>query len=516
MRRLEEELARYGRTDNYPMHMPGHKRQAGFLPDLDPAAIDITEIDGFDNLHDPEDLILEEMTTAARFYGTQRTFFSVNGSTCALLAAISAAAPRGSRILIERGCHMAVYHAAYLRNLSLSYIEQPQSGENRTVQENWAEGGSDACQVLADDAQNVQEFPKEESKRSCQPTAGEEQPISAVVITSPTYEGCVKDVAYWADYAHSLGAVLIVDEAHGAHFSIHPGFPASAIREGADIVVQSTHKTLPAMTQTALLHNVTGRVDDARIQYFFDVYETSSPSYVLLASITGAIHLCMDRGEEVFEAYFARLKTLRRRLASLKHYHMAGGEDAVLTCDGEIPGFKAGTVMDPGKIVLLPAPTGLSPEALYAALRDRFHIQPEMKTADYVLCMTSLADTDDGLGRLADAMEALDAEVGMEDDALGMRDGSFSQNSLILGKGTVPHSQIPLAEALDAPREKIQLRDAAGRIAGDFVILYPPDVPIIVPGESFTEELILDIYGWLDAGLTILGLQNEKVDVVAE
>ena len=274
MRKLEEELNSLAKSNMYPFHMPGHKRQ-----DADPQggplcaarAWDITEIDGFDNLHDPSDLLREEMERAASFYGTKETYFLVNGSTCGILAAVSASVPRGGRILMERGCHISVYHAVYMRQLEVIYIEEPDvTGEGKAF-ENAA-------------------------------------PFDAVVITSPTYEGLVKDVRFWSDFAHAHGAVLIVDEAHGAHFSMHPYFPKSAVRCGADLVVQSLHKTLPSLTSTALLHNVSGRVSFSKIKRFLDIYETSSPSYLLLASITSLMHELEESGAHYFEDYVRRLR----------------------------------------------------------------------------------------------------------------------------------------------------------------------------------------------------------------
>ena len=276
-RRLENLLKAYAESDAYAFHMPGHKRRLTPGWPAEAGAIDITEIDGFDNLHDAQ--------SAAAFYGAQETIFSVNGSTCGMLAAVSAAVPEGGRILIERTSHMSVYHAAYLRKLHVSYI------------------GEGVC------------APPEE-----EPGDGEsaEEKIDAVIITSPGYEGCIRDIAGWARFAHRRGACLIVDGAHGAHLGIHPYFPESAVRLGADLVVMSTHKTLPAMTQTALIHNVTGRVSSKRLHFFMDIYETSSPSYVLLASITGALHFLYEQGAEAFSDYAVRLRKIRRELYGLK------------------------------------------------------------------------------------------------------------------------------------------------------------------------------------------------------
>ena len=546
---LEKKLQVYAESDAYSFHMPGHKRV------MDPLGgqvmkLDITEIDGFDNLHDAEGVLRDEMEAAAEMYGAQETLFSVNGSTCALLAAISAAVPRGGTILIERACHMAVYHAAYLRELRVLYVEDVCSGE--------VEDG--IC-------------------------------FDAIVITSPTYEGVVKDVRAWAAFAHAHNASLIVDEAHGAHLGFHPYFPESAVRCGADVVVQSTHKTLPAMTQTALLHNVSGRVSGRRLHFFMDIYETSSPSYVLMASITSALRLVREQGAELFEAYARRLQLVRRELCSLRHFRLAGGEDAVVGPeDGMLP-YPVGTRMDPGKLVLVAvrgttemrnavgaqmncrqasvsgtkknhvtvddfadcvraaemqldlsrrefedsridlekyssrddadellgraaecAEDSYGAEWLYGVLRDEYHLQMEMRTGEYCLAMTSFADTDEGFGRLVTAMREIDERVEREKSearAQAERPG-LSGSKEVSGRVPVILSEVAqvmkISDALDAECETVALERAVGRVCADFVILYPPDVPLIVPGEIYTEEKVSEIRVWMEKGFSVMGV----------
>jgi arginine/lysine/ornithine decarboxylase len=365
MRKLEAELNRYAASDAYPFHMPGHKRRGD-----ESHRLDITEIDGFDNLHEPEGIILEEMQNAAAFYRTRTTYFSVNGSTCAILAAISAAVKKGGTLLTERGAHISVYHAAYLRELNLKFIDYPDQEETKDLTPD------------------------------------------AVLITSPSYEGCVKDIRYWAEYAGKRGIPLIVDEAHGAHFSLHPSFPESAVRLGADLVIQSLHKTLPAMTQTALLHQVTDKVDARLIKRFLDVYETSSPSYVLLSSITSCIHLLMNPYNDLMERYAASLRGLRERLSMLSHLHLAGGTDCMLKSNMELPPYKKGTKMDPGKLVMTTGESSLDGAGLYDLVRTKYRLQPEMKAPGYVLFMTSPFDTAEGFERLLEALTELDREAG--------------------------------------------------------------------------------------------------------
>ena len=540
---LEEKLSEYAETDMYPFHMPGHKRrlQAAFhatafgvgaaapenplcsgvtaAPEnpLCPAApaatedplcsaarLDITEIDGFDNLHAPEGILHEEMKLAAQVCGAAETWFSVNGSTCAILAAISAAVPRNGMMLIERGCHISVYHAAGLRGLKLRYI--PEGMAAFRFQHN-PEG------MAAPELQISHRGPESggEGNTASSLKRAESEKISAVVITSPSYTGEVRDVRSWAEYAHALGAALIVDEAHGAHFSKHPWFPRSAVSQGADVVVQSLHKTLPALTQTALLHRVTERVSGEALSHFLDVYETSSPSYLLLASMTRCIHGMAERGEGYFEPYVGLLKKLRSELSGLRHMRLAGSEDEI-----------AAGLYDPGKLFIqvrdhvycsLLDREELSGPVLYDLLRLRYHLQPEMKTPDSVLLMTSPADSAEGFARLSAALREIDRNAYRPVPA-GSGDPDFG-NAALPGfesqpdESGFPSCAMTITEAEDRPRETILLDEAQNRISASYVIVYPPDSPLIVPGEVFDSGLIGRIHALRRNGLTVTGLQQD-------
>ncbi len=619
---LEKKLQVYAESDAYAFHMPGHKRV------MDPLGgqamkLDITEIDGFDNLHDAEGVLRDEMEAAAEMYGAKETLFSVNGSTCALLAAISAAVPRGGTILIERACHMAVYHAAYLRELRVLYVEEVCSGEvedgrvegkNKNLATEVAIDGESGGKYMREGTDRVADGSTDGKRKSLvtenvidsriggkyirEGTGNSEEVVSssesdaesllevageardtgicfdAIVITSPTYEGVVKDVRAWAAFAHAHNASLIVDEAHGAHLGFHPYFPESAVRCGADVVVQSTHKTLPAMTQTALLHNVSGRVSSRRLHFFMDIYETSSPSYVLMASITSALRMVREQGAELFEAYARRLQRARRELCSLRHFRLAGGENAVIGPEDGMLSYPVGMRMDPGKLVLVPvrqsdvskreiedsridlekyssrddadellgraaecAEDSYGAEWLYGVLRDEYHLQMEMRTGEYCLAMTSFADTDEGFGRLVTAMREIDERVergksearaqaersgliGAQpeetDDARAdfgvygeVQEGMFGCKKAS-GRVPVVLSEVAqvmkISDALDAECETVALERAVGRVCADFVILYPPDVPLIVPGEIYTEEKVSEIRVWMEKGFSVMGV----------
>ena len=229
---LLERLSTYAASDAYPFHMPGHKRQVkmGITSVPNPFSVDITEIDGFDNLHHAEDILKESMNSAAAVYGADRSWYLVNGSTCGILAAIAAAVKPGEKILMARNSHKSAYHAVILNQLEPVYLYPEE------VPEFQIPGGIEPEQV----ERALLEHPE----------------IRAVFVTSPTYEGIVSDIQGIAATAHRHGAALIVDEAHGAHLPFGDGnyFPDGALQEGADLVIQSLHKTLPSLTQTAILH----------------------------------------------------------------------------------------------------------------------------------------------------------------------------------------------------------------------------------------------------------------------
>ena len=244
MKYLIDDLEEYAQSDYYPFHMPGHKRKSLAFPN--PYEIDITEIDGFDNLHHATGMIKEAEVRGAELYHSKRCFFLVNGSTCGLLAAISAATRRGDKVLVARNCHKAVYHALYMNELQAEYLYP-------SITKNGIQGQITVEQV--------------------QESLYENPDAVAVILTSPTYEGIVSDVAKIAEVCHEHGIPLIVDEAHGAHFGFGGGFPENAVKLGADAVIMSLHKTLPSFTQTALLHLTSDLIDEKRVERYLSIYE---------------------------------------------------------------------------------------------------------------------------------------------------------------------------------------------------------------------------------------------------
>lgn len=460
---LFQQLLDYAASDAVPMHMPGHKRNAGGVPFLEAlgAKYDVTEIDGFDNLHDPHGILKDAMDRAACLWGSDTCFFLVNGSTCGVLAAVTAAAKNSGsgKLIMARNCHRSVYNAAELNALEPVYLAPPPV-------EDFGFCGSIS--------------PKDVER------AVAANPGTPVVLTSPTYEGVLSNVAEIAVVCHLWGSPLIVDEAHGAHLGLSPEFPGGAIAAGADIVIHSLHKTLTGLTQAGLLHLSGGLVPAADIRRELSVFETSSPSYLLMSSIDGTRALIETHGAALFPAWSARLARFDAQCNPLEKLRLPGHSDPFdfqSTAPGagfRRSGLKCPTVwgFDRSKLIVSCEGTDSTGAALMAALRERFHIECEMAAPGYLVAMTGLLDTDENLDRFAAALLALDKDI------------RVTAPRRPFTAASIPPRRLSVREALVRDTRAVSLREARGEIAAEYVWAYPPGVPLAVPGEELTDELI--------------------------
>ena len=479
MERLYRALEIYSQEDYYPFHMPGHKRNPDTVNTDLPFDRDITEIEGFDNLHHPEGILKKAQETAANVYGTKECYYSVNGSTAALLAAVSAAVPRKGQILVARNCHKAVYHALYLRNLIPTYV-YPQMDPKW-----WINGGISPDKVERALAENPE--------------------IKAVLLTSPTYDGVVSDIEKIAEIVHRYEIPLIVDEAHGAHFHFSNYFPTSAAELGADLVIQSFHKTLPSMTQTAVLHNCSDRVDSRLIRRFMGIYQSSSPSYILMASMDACMEKMSSDGNEMFREFTKILEKTRRRLSECKYIRLVSPEIGT-----------AGVFdYDRSKLLFSTRYASMTGSELAQILLEKYHIQVEMETEHYVLALAAVGDSEEGFERLCQAIEEIDQEEAQKKkekrEVEEPKAGRTAYTSL---------SQfMSITEAMESESEIRKLEESVGRISAEFGYLYPPGIPLIVPGEQITGQFIRNMRIYMEEGLYLQGLEdytNETIRVVAQ
>ncbi|MGN0293926.1 MAG: aminotransferase class I/II-fold pyridoxal phosphate-dependent enzyme [Lachnospiraceae bacterium] len=516
---LYERLRQYTASDFYPWHMPGHKRR---LVEFDnPFSMDITEIDGFDDLHHPEGILKDAMEEASAVYGSEKTYFLVNGSSCGILAAISAAVPPGGKLLMTRNCHKSAYHAALLQKAQVTYIYPKLEKE----------GFYGAVQ-----AEEVEAVLREDSG------------IRAVIVVSPGYEGVVSDIRAIAGVVHAHGCALLVDEAHGAHlpFGKNCGldFPACALEMGADAVIQSLHKTLPSLTQTALLHLGKGssaRIDRERLELYLRIYQSSSPSYIFMASIDHCIRLMAgETGKQLMKEYAANLKSargcLRERLHLLKLY------------EPELPGETVHSggrysFYDPSKFVIVSDGESVDGPRLADILRKKYHLEPEMSTDRYVILMSSPADTTEGFERMVHALTEIDSMLVKETvcrsgadmqsggaSGADMQSDSTPEAEAVSGctpeaaavsgcmseaetirailPDRAPWAVMKSSEASACSGSSVPLSRAAGRVCRDFIYIYPPGVPLLVPGEQIEERHLELIRTWQKHGLEVHGIRR--------
>ena len=469
--RLYKKLESYGRSDFYPFHMPGHKRNPLAVDGDFPVERDITEINGFDNLHHAEDLLKRAQEDVARLYGVPESFYSINGSSGAILAAVSAAVGKGGQILIARNCHKAVYHAIYLRDLGATYIyphEDPRLGIN---------GGISPSRVEMYLAENPE--------------------IEAVLITSPTYDGIVSDVARIADVVHNHGIPLIVDEAHGAHFHFSDYFPVSAAELGADVVINSVHKTLPCLTQTGVIHLCSDRVSREKLMRFLGIYQSSSPSYILMSSIDACMDKLEREGDEMFRVFTENLEKARERLGKCKYIRLVTPQ--ACECQRVFD-------FDRSKLLLSTVDSSLNGRQLHQILREEFHLEMEMEAENYVLALAAVGDTAEGFERLCEAVEEIDRR-----ESLKYRKEVVEQEPVKNGK---MKQMMRISEAMDAENERYPLAECIGRTSAEFAYLYPPGIPLIVPGEQISGHFVKNVRRYLEQGCEVQGLSDQTSETV--
>lgn len=512
---LIDKLAENSKSGIYPFHMPGHKRRlfpVGWL--CEAYKFDTTEVDGYDNLHNPTGVIKEAEEKAAQLFGSDETHFLVNGATSGILAAICGTVGENDRIYVARNCHKSVYNAIMLSKATPVYIYPEMESLFEIC------GGITADQVRERLSKDKEAGLLDNSR-------------AIAVITSPTYEGIVSDVGAIAEVCHEYGVTLLVDSAHGSHFGFSESFPESAIAQGADIVITSIHKTLPAFTQTALIHISASCNCAARIRKMLTMVQSSSPSYILMAGIEGCIDFLEKHSAELFIDYGNRLDKFYNEAEKLENI-------SVLTVDKLTA---AGSVaFDRGKIVISDRTNSLTGKQLYDMLLDKYKIQAEMAAGGYLVLMTSVADDDKGFDRLSDALWEIDYSLGGDGFIPGkvseakteirsiferimtrlaeskIRKILFSDKELSGAEGF--SNQMVEATAVKGlnetfwidETEMIPVELAEGRVAADFVGFYPPGIPIVAPGEILTAEIVDEILKGIDNGL----LSDKEICVVCE
>lgn len=450
--RLGAALKLYLGTDPLPMHMPGGKRNPDFVSQA--FMRDITEIGGFDNLHSPSGLLKDMEDCAASLWGAKNAFLSVNGSTALILAAVWSASVLnpGSKILVAMNCHMSVWNAIELTGNAIVPLMPA-----------FDTGLPFAGHVSASDIErNLARDPS----------------IKTVVITSPTYEGVLSDTDEIFRITRTYDAILITDSAHGAHLGLDNSFFGPDSK--GDLVIKSLHKTLSSPTQTAvMLLNEGCPIDETLIRRGLDIFETSSPSYILLGGISKCLAQLSSKGPELLKPWEKAITYGENSLTGLKNFRLWNAP-----------------VRERSKFVLM-GPGDL----LFDYLRGTFNIECEVSFPSHLIAMTGIGDTEESVKRFCDAVITTDNAI----------DGQYAESKFI----SRPYPKFSMT-LRDAAKYRLlctesEPESAIGRISGEFIYGFPPGIPLLMPGEVITEDTVRilsrgDIRLLLGGGRTYNGL----------
>ena len=450
---LETYFQHYNEKNLLPLHMPGHQRKRDMGTAL-PYAYDYTEVEELDNLHAPEGILQEAMNRTAAYYGCSDCFYLVNGSSSGLQAGIFTLLEEGDEVVVARNCHRSVFYALSLRKAKIHFL----------LPEFWEDFSCFGSVSLKEVERLLREFPKSK----------------ALIFTSPSYEGVVSDVERIARLCHENGLSLLVDEAHGAHFSPKRGtsFPESAISLGADLVVQSPHKTLCSLTQSAWILGNGERYSREKLSFYLSVFQTTSPSYPLMLSLEKATTLLETEGEALFSHWKEVMESFREKARTLSHFSFLWEKE------------EACFAMDFTKIFLRVQgiPKLRLGKDLAKLLREDYGIESEMHSGENLLLMTGPFISEEDMDRLFIALKDIERRFG-EEKGKPLRSKLLSS---ALYQISIADNTLQISEGLKEG-EELNLRDGEGRICLEYLSLYPPGIPLLFPGEKLTAEKIQGI-----------------------
>lgn len=426
---------------------------------------DLTEASGLDDLHAPEGAIGEAQTLLAELYGARRSYFLVNGSTCGNEAMLLAALGPGDQVLVPRNAHKSV-----LMGLVLSGAEPvwmlPEYLEGYGL---W--GGV--------------------SPRTVEQALAGHPGCRAVCMVSPTYQGLCSDLEAISDICHARGALLLTDEAHGGHLYFSRKFPGGALTRGADLCVQSFHKVTGALTQSAVLHIGSDRIAPRDVEAALKLVQSTSPSYLLMVSLDLARRELALHGREQMEKLYALSQNARARLNTVPG----------ISCPGcELAGNAGIAGLDPSRLTIHVGGLGMDGETFRRRLFDRHNIDLELAERNTVLAILTAANTEEDVEKLLGAVEhTAKMQAAAHGEGNGVDTGRFplypsAKNGAALPECPAIFSSLPPAplsprKAWFSAKKSVPWKQAAGRIAGEALIPYPPGIPLVYPGELLTQEL---------------------------
>jgi arginine/lysine/ornithine decarboxylase len=463
-------------------HTPGHKSGKGismrFRKFVGPKifSIDLTTLDEVDSLQNPTGVIKEAQELAAKAYGADRSFFLVNGTSGGNHAMILATVKPKEKIIVARNLHRSVLAGLIMSGAEPIFFDPD----------------------VDDKLKVVLNVSYERVKKSIDgnPKA------KSLFLTSPNYYGICADLEKIISYAHTRGLTVLVDEAHGPHLNFHPALPISALKAGADLCVQSTHKIIGGMTQASMLHAKRGRIDMDTLADALRFVQSTSPSYILMASLDLARMQMATEGEKLLGNVIRLAEEARERINKIDGFYSFGREEIKTLGMGD---------MDVTKITVRVSDLGLKGYEASQILNREYDIQVEMADPFNILVIVSIGDRKDDLNRLIEALRDI-KEKQAKTKVKKPQPQSIFPSALTLASTLTMTPR----EAFFSTHKAIPLRDSSGKISSEIVTVYPPGIPILIPGEVITKEIVDYIEKMVSLGAIVDGLEeeNSKIRVV--
>ncbi|MGG0176111.1 aminotransferase class I/II-fold pyridoxal phosphate-dependent enzyme [Gottfriedia acidiceleris] len=469
---LFSSLLEHAKKNPIQFHIPGHKKGNGMDPTFrefigdNALSIDLINIAPLDDLHHPKGKIKQAQDLAAKAFGADHTFFSVQGTSGAIMTMVMSVCGPGDKIIVPRNVHKSVLSAIIFSGATPIFVH-PEIDSELGISHGITTNAVKEAILNNPDAK-------------------------AVLVINPTYFGFVADLKSIVELAHSHGLAVLVDEAHGVHIHFHNELPISAMQAGADMAATSVHKLGGSMTQSSILNVREGIVNVHRVQSVLSMLTTTSTSYLLLASLDVARKRLATVGEELLTNTIRLANTARNKINSING----------LYCPGyDLVGKEATFNFDPTKILISVKKLGITGHDVEVWLRERFNIEVEMSDLYNVLCILTPGDSEEDIQQLIHALEVLVTEF----------DISERNTNLNVEIPTIPNLAVSPRDAFYSETESVPLEDSVGRIIAEFVMVYPPGIPIFLPGEEITLENLVYIKKNIEAGLPVQGPEDEEL-----
>lgn len=471
---LLNQLQILAQNNDIPFYAPGHKKGQGISQSLlnllgeKVFKADLPELPELDNLFTPETVIKEAQNLASKTFGADQTWFLVNGSTSGIIASILAICKPNDKIILPRNCHQSAISGLILSGAIPIFINPEYNREYDLAYNITPEAVKIALESHSD--------------------------AKAVFMVSPTYQGICGDIQGIAQITHKYRIPLIVDEAHSPHFCFHPDLPPSGLSLGADLVIQSTHKILGAMTQASMLHLKGHRVDRDLLSKALQLVQTTSPSYLLLGSLDGAREQMATQGKELMEKTLNIANYARKELKKNPNITILEGNNLPLT------GFQ---YLDITRLTIFTNKLNMTGFELDDILREKYHITAELPMLKHLTFMITLGNKLTDIESLIKALQEIKPLA--NNDIFSLNLPEVKPSSLL---------KISPREAYFANTETLPIEQSIGKISAELICPYPPGIPLLIPGEMILQETIDYLQKVIKFGGIITGASDSSLKTI--